>query len=107
MQFLRKSSKPKIVRTKLYGDQEFTRFELEVLHTPMMQRLYGLKQLGFADRVYPDAIHTRFNHVLGVVDVVSPRLEADWATRDYLRLIRVRRVFLYFVSTIRTGVQNM
>lgn len=75
MQFLRAGVKPKVVRTRLYGDQEFTRFELELLHTPIMQRLYGLKQLGFADRVFPDAIHARFNHVLGVTDVVQRMAE--------------------------------
>lgn len=70
MDFLR-DSRRKIVRTRLYGDQEFTRFELELLHTPILQRLYNLKQLGFTDRVYPDAIHSRFNHILGVTEVVE------------------------------------
>jgi HD superfamily phosphohydrolase len=71
MQFLQPNPKPKIIRTRLYGDQEFSRFELELLHTPIMQRLYELKQLGFTDRVYPDAVHARFNHVLGTTEVVE------------------------------------
>ena len=58
MQFLNAEKKPKIVRTRLYGDQKFSHFELEIVHSPLLQRLYGLKQLGFADRVYPDAIHS-------------------------------------------------
>ena len=61
----------KILRTRLYGDQNFSRFELEILHVPAMQRLYNLKQLGFTDRVFPDAIHSRFNHVLGATEVVE------------------------------------
>ncbi|MCX6832013.1 MAG: HD domain-containing protein, partial [candidate division Zixibacteria bacterium] len=56
----------KTVRTMLYGDCEFEPWELELLHTPIMQRMYNLKQLGFADKVYPDAVHSRFNHFLGV-----------------------------------------
>lgn len=71
MDFLRLGSKPKVIRTRLYGDQEVSRFELELLHTPIVQRLYELKQLGFTDRVYPDAVHSRFNHVLGVAEVVQ------------------------------------
>ena len=63
--------RPKIVRTRLYGDQDFSRFELEILHVPAMQRLYNLKQLGFTDRVFPDAVHSRFNHVLGATEVVE------------------------------------
>jgi len=43
--FLRQGAKKKIVRTTLYGDQEFTLWEMEVLHTPLVQRLYNLKQL--------------------------------------------------------------
>lgn len=71
MQFLNAEKKPKIVRTRLYGDQKFSHFELEIVHSPLLQRLYGLKQLGFADRVYPDAIHSRFNHILGATEVVE------------------------------------
>jgi HD superfamily phosphohydrolase len=64
-------TRPKFLRTSLYGDQQFSRFELEILHTPVVQRLYNLKQLGFTDRVFPDAVHARFNHILGVIEVVD------------------------------------
>lgn len=75
MDFLR-SGRPKVLRTRLYGDQEFSRFELEILHTPIVQRLYNLKQLGFTDRVYPDAVHSRFNHLIGVTEIVEHGAEA-------------------------------
>jgi HD superfamily phosphohydrolase len=71
MDFLRPKAKKKVVRTTLYGDQEFSRWELEIVHTPIFQRLYNLKQLGFTDRVFPDAVHSRFNHVLGVVEMAE------------------------------------
>lgn len=71
MEFLRQNRKAKILRTRLYGDQEFTRFELELLHTPVLQRLYDLKQLGFTDRIFPDAVHARFNHIIGTTEVVD------------------------------------
>ena len=70
MRFLDEHGRKKLIRTVLYGDQEFSKFELEVVHTPLFQRLYNLKQLGFADKVYPDAIHSRFNHLVGVCEVV-------------------------------------
>src|SRR5580704_2447854 len=69
--FLRPDARKKIVRTTMYGDQEFTLWELEIVHTPVFQRLYNLKQLGFADRVFPDAVHSRFNHVLGVTEMAE------------------------------------
>src|SRR5450432_707364 len=71
MRFLDEPDRKKVLRTVLYGDQEFTKFELEIVHTPLFQRLYNLKQLGFADKVFPDVIHSRFNHLIGVCEVVS------------------------------------
>ncbi|MGO9577722.1 MAG: hypothetical protein ACLPTQ_25710 [Terriglobales bacterium] len=71
MDFLCQPQKKKLIRTTLYGDQEFSRWELDLLHTPIMQRLYDLKQLGFTDRIYPDAVHSRFNHVLGAAEMAE------------------------------------
>jgi HD superfamily phosphohydrolase len=36
-----------------------------VVDSPELQRLRWVKQLGFTDRVYPGATHTRFSHSLG------------------------------------------
>jgi HD superfamily phosphohydrolase len=71
LDFLEANPKRKTVRTTLYGDQEFTLWEMEILHTPIVQRLYHLKQLGFADKVFPDAVHSRFNHILGVAEMAE------------------------------------
>src|SRR5436305_12574456 len=75
MDFLVDSARPKILRTMLYDDQEFHRFELEILHTPIYQRLYELKQLGYSDRVFPDAVHSRFNHLVGVAEVAGRMMD--------------------------------
>src|SRR6185437_1035681 len=61
----------KRIRTVLYGDQRLSSAELEILHTPAMQRLYGLRQLGLTDRVYIDASHARIHHVVGVLEQVD------------------------------------
>jgi HD superfamily phosphohydrolase len=39
------------IRTALYDDQRFYKTEVDLLHTPALQRLYDLHQLGFSDRV--------------------------------------------------------
>src|ERR1700733_11916270 len=61
----------KRIRTVLYGDQRLSSAELEVLHTPAMQRLYDLRQLGLTDRVFIDASHARIHHVVGVLHQVD------------------------------------
>jgi len=61
----------KRIRTVLYGDQRLSSAELEILHTPAMQRLYCLRQLGLADRVFIDASHSRMHHVVGVLHQVD------------------------------------
>lgn len=58
----------KRIRTILYDDQRFYETELDLLHTPALQRLYELHQLGLTDRVFIDASHSRLHHVVGVVE---------------------------------------
>lgn len=41
--------------------------EMEVIRTPEFQRLAGLRQLGTAHVVFRGAVHTRFEHSLGVL----------------------------------------
>jgi HD superfamily phosphohydrolase len=66
----------KRIRTVLYGDQRLSAAELEVLHTPAMQRLYGLRQLGLTDRIFIDASHARIHHVVGVLHHVDKLMAA-------------------------------
>jgi len=66
----------KRIRTVLYGDQRLSSAELEVLHTPAMQRLYDLRQLGLTDRVFIDASHARIHHVVGVLHQVDKIVSA-------------------------------
>jgi HD superfamily phosphohydrolase len=77
------------IRTALYGDQALYTTELEIIHTPAMQRLYDLHQLGLADRVFIDASHSRLHHVVGVVEQVS-RVISSIAKN--LRSIRDRKL---------------
>lgn len=58
-----------LLRDPIHGDIELTRLETAVLDLPMMQRLRGIKQLGTAHLVYPGALHTRFDHSVGVCAV--------------------------------------
>lgn len=57
----------RVVRDPLYGDIRLTENEWEVLNTREMQRLRSIRQLGFANFVYPGAEHSRLSHSLGTL----------------------------------------
>jgi HD superfamily phosphohydrolase len=59
------------IRTLLYGDQRVSNSELDIISTPIVQRLYDLHQLGLTDRVFIDASHSRLHHVIGVMEQVE------------------------------------
>lgn len=45
--------------------------EAKLIGTPIFQRLRGIRQLAMAHLVYPGALHTRFDHSLGVCHVAG------------------------------------
>ena len=65
-----------VLRDPVHGDVYLTHEELLVLDTPEMQRLRGVKQLGTAYLVYPGAVHTRFDHSIGVLHMTQKMIEA-------------------------------
>jgi HD superfamily phosphohydrolase len=49
---------------------------LELIGLPVFQRLWGIRQTGFAHLVFPGANHTRLEHSLGVYSVASSLADA-------------------------------
>jgi len=54
------------IRDAVWGDTDFSSKEEAIIRSPTFQRLHRIKQLGNAYHLYPDAMHTRFSHSLGV-----------------------------------------
>jgi HD superfamily phosphohydrolase len=59
------------IRCPVYGFIELTDWEREIIAQPAFQRLRRIRQLAWTDQVYPGAMHTRFEHSLGVMHVAS------------------------------------
>lgn len=55
------------IRDAIHGDIEVSEFEERIVRTAEMQRLHSVRQLGSTYHVYPCALHTRFDHSLGVL----------------------------------------
>jgi HD superfamily phosphohydrolase len=66
----------KFIRDSLYGNIKVEGIILELLETAELQRLHGIKQLGFTYLVYPGANHTRFEHSLGTAFIADKICEA-------------------------------
>lgn len=62
----KRNKKIKYIRDSLYGNIKIDGIFLELIEMPELQRLHGIKQLGFTYLVYPGANHTRLEHSLGV-----------------------------------------
>lgn len=60
-------SSEKVVIDPISGASELEDYEIEILNTPLLQRLRQINQMGFTQLVYPVASHTRFEHTVGVV----------------------------------------
>lgn len=60
-----------VVRDPVHGDISLTALDRCLIDTPAFQRLRGIKQLGTTHLVYPGAVHTRFEHSLGVLAVAD------------------------------------
>ena len=61
----------KVIHDPVWGTTLFYQWELEILDSPLLQRLRNISQLGLAMLTYPSAHHTRFEHTLGVMSVVT------------------------------------
>lgn len=59
------------IRDPIHGFVSVQGRELDVLDTPLFQRLRRIHQLAMARLVYPGALHTRFDHTLGVLHVAG------------------------------------
>src|SRR5689334_11329042 len=64
------------VRDPVLGHIKLDPVDFLVIDSPPFQRLRGIAQLSFVDRIYPGANHTRFEHSLGVATIVRKLLDS-------------------------------
>ncbi len=61
----------KVIHDPVWGTIKFYPWELQLLDSPLLQRLRNINQLGLAVLTYPSAHHSRFEHTLGVTSLVT------------------------------------
>lgn len=84
-----------ILVDQLYGNMEFTDTEEKIIKSKSFERLRRIKQLGFVEYIYPGAVHTRYQHSLGVCQCVTEMYQAviknnpDFYREGDLELLRM------------------
>lgn len=66
----------RVIFDVLYGFIPITQWEEEIINSPFFQRLRWIKQLGFANYIFPGAEHNRFAHVIGVMHSMDQMIRA-------------------------------
>lgn len=66
----------KVIHDPVWGTMKFYPWELTLLDSPLLQRLRNINQLGLAVYTYPSAHHSRFEHTLGVTNLVTRMVDS-------------------------------
>jgi uncharacterized protein len=69
-------TKKKIINDPVYGFVNITSdLIFDIIENPIFQRLRRIKQLGLSNLVYPGALHTRFQHVIGAMSLTAQAVD--------------------------------
>src|SRR5438105_4063086 len=72
------------IRCPVHGFIKLSEWEMEIVAHPVFQRLRRIRQLAWTDLVYPGAMHTRFEHSLGVMHTATMMFDDIWDRREPL-----------------------
>jgi len=65
----------KTIHDSVWGSVEYSDWEMQIIDSPLFQRLRDINQVGLAMLTYPAARHSRFEHSLGVVSAAKKMCE--------------------------------
>ena len=82
-------SESRDIRDPVFGFISINGTESNIVNSPIFQRLRRIRQLAFAHLVYPGALHTRFEHSLGVCHIASLLADSLGLESDKKKLIRL------------------
>lgn len=77
------------LRDPVHNFIELNETEVKLINTQPLQRLRGIKQLALASLLYPGAIHTRFDHTLGVTHVAGAMAHSLGLDSDEIGKVRL------------------
>lgn len=78
----RPATPPMEIRDPIHGVIRVTEDELAVIEHPFVQRLRGVRQLGFSHLPFPGATHSRYAHSLGAMELAGQAFDACFSGVD-------------------------
>jgi hypothetical protein len=78
------------IRDPIYGFISINDFEKEIIDSPVFQRLRRIQTLGLTSMAYPGAVHTRFEHSLGVMHLAGLMYDAITAPDRNQKILRYK-----------------
>ncbi len=78
-----------IIKDEIHGNIDVSENERKVIDHSDVQRLRRIKQMAFTYLVYPGAMHTRFEHSLGVMHLSSILCERLGFNKEDTELVRM------------------
>ena len=61
----------KLINDTIYGQISLSKIAINIIDTPVFQRLRNIKQLGACSYIFPTASHSRFEHSIGVAHLAK------------------------------------
>lgn len=78
-----KNIESKVIHDSVWGSIKYTKWEMQIIDSPLFQRLRDINQVGLAMLTYPSARHSRFEHSLGVNAAVKKMCEKIESNCDF------------------------
>jgi len=82
-----------MIKDPVHGYVHISKIEKDVIDTLPLQRLRRIKQLVFADLVYPGANHTRFEHSIGTMHLAGILCKALEMSDEDTQIVRLAALF--------------
>ncbi len=71
------------VRDPLHGAIAVAPSEVAIVDHPFVQRLRGIRQMGFSELPFPSAVHTRYSHSLGCMELAGRAFDSCFRTAPF------------------------
>jgi HD superfamily phosphohydrolase len=71
------------IRDPIHGAITVDKAEVAIIDHPFVQRLRGIRQLGFSHLPFPGATHTRYNHSLGVMHLAGRAFDVCFRDKPF------------------------